>query len=105
MALFAEVTSAAITVKGNSSSPASEQRWRIFDAAVMFLTLVAWALTRILHASPAREEAEVADLWLLLLRFTLQPCRVLAVTRLARRVQQMQESDVSINFDSIPLSL
>mmetsp|Transcript_29847 Transcript_29847/g.93246 ORF Transcript_29847/g.93246 Transcript_29847/m.93246 type:complete len:213 (-) Transcript_29847:87-725(-) len=104
-ALFAEVTSSAISVKGNTSVPASDRRWRNFDAAVMLLTLVAWALTRFLHASPVREEAEVADLWLLVLRFTLQPCRVLAVTRLACRVQQMQESDMDIDFGALPLSL
>eukprot|EP00418_Pyrodinium_bahamense_P083476 CAMPEP_0179073696 /NCGR_PEP_ID=MMETSP0796-20121207/32705_1 /TAXON_ID=73915 /ORGANISM="Pyrodinium bahamense, Strain pbaha01" /LENGTH=215 /DNA_ID=CAMNT_0020770899 /DNA_START=28 /DNA_END=675 /DNA_ORIENTATION=- len=108
LALFAEVTSAAVTVKGNSSFSASERRWRNFDAAVVALTVFAWGLTRILHASPAREEAEVAevaDLWLLVLRFTLQPCRILAVARLACRVQQMQESDLDINFDALPLSL
>mmetsp|Transcript_22763 Transcript_22763/g.64492 ORF Transcript_22763/g.64492 Transcript_22763/m.64492 type:complete len:215 (-) Transcript_22763:84-728(-) len=104
-ALFAEVTSSAINIKGNTSVPASDRRWRNFDAAVMCLTLAAWALTRFLHASPQREEAEVANLWLLVLRFTLQPCRVLAVTRLACRVQQMQESDVDISFDSLPLDL
>mmetsp|Transcript_16957 Transcript_16957/g.53286 ORF Transcript_16957/g.53286 Transcript_16957/m.53286 type:complete len:214 (+) Transcript_16957:85-726(+) len=104
-ALFAEVTSSAISVKGNTSVTVSDRRWRNFDAAVMVLTLVAWVLTRFLHASPVREEAEVADLWLLVLRFILQPCRVLAVTRLACRVQQMQESDVDIDFGALPLSL
>mmetsp|Transcript_15427 Transcript_15427/g.42394 ORF Transcript_15427/g.42394 Transcript_15427/m.42394 type:complete len:233 (+) Transcript_15427:118-816(+) len=73
--------------------------WCAFDAMVLTLTLMTWALTVVRSASPMREEAEEADLWLLALRFALQPCRVLATASLARKVQQMQKSNVDITFD------
>ena len=40
------------------------------------------------------EEAEEADLWLIFLRFALQPCRVFASAANARKVQQMQKGCV-----------
>eukprot|EP00438_Fugacium_kawagutii_P017833 Skav201722 [mRNA] locus=scaffold311:524623:529676:- [translate_table: standard] len=44
--------------------------------------------------SAVREEAEEADLWLIFLRFALQPCRVFASAANARKVQQMQKGCV-----------
>lgn len=41
------------------------------------------------------EEAEEADLWLIFLRFALQPCRVFASAANARKVQQMQKGCVA----------
>ena len=44
---------------------------------------------------PPGEEAEEADLWLIFLRFALQPCRVFASAANARKVQQMQKGCVA----------
>lgn len=93
--LCAEV-SFSIFIRG---SPCNS--WCMLDMIVLTLTVVAWALTRLLHASPMREEAEEADLWLLAMRFMLQPCRILSSARTAWKLQQMQQSDLDINFDML----
>eukprot|EP00931_Biecheleriopsis_adriatica_P062333 TRINITY_DN37542_c0_g1_i1.p1 TRINITY_DN37542_c0_g1~~TRINITY_DN37542_c0_g1_i1.p1 ORF type:complete len:248 (-),score=56.87 TRINITY_DN37542_c0_g1_i1:295-999(-) len=97
LALCAEVLS-SLLVRGLSFSG---DCWGIFDAVLLVLTVLAWALTRLRRASILREEAEEADLWLLFLRFVLQPCRVFATASMARKVQQMQQSCVDIKFDSL----
>eukprot|EP00930_Biecheleria_cincta_P063215 TRINITY_DN4871_c0_g1_i1.p1 TRINITY_DN4871_c0_g1~~TRINITY_DN4871_c0_g1_i1.p1 ORF type:complete len:238 (-),score=40.53 TRINITY_DN4871_c0_g1_i1:46-759(-) len=76
--------------------------WCIFDAVLLGLTFLAWALTHLRRASLIREEAEEADLWLLFLRFVLQPCRVFATATMARKVKQMQHGCVDISFDGLP---
>merc|ERR1712154_66502 len=62
--------------------------WCVFDATVVALTVLAWGVMRVHKSSLVREEAEEADLWLLAIRFAMQPCRVLATARMARRAQQ-----------------
>eukprot|EP00440_Ansanella_granifera_P065001 gb/GFBE01070480.1/.p1 GENE.gb/GFBE01070480.1/~~gb/GFBE01070480.1/.p1 ORF type:complete len:237 (+),score=45.72 gb/GFBE01070480.1/:1-711(+) len=100
LALCAEVLS-GLVVRGFEFS---RDWWCIFDTALLVLTVLAWALTHLRRASLIREEAEEADLWLLFLRFVLQPCRVLATATMARKVQQMQRSCVDINFDGLGAS-
>ena len=96
-ALFAEVLS-NIFVRGLSFS---HDWWSLFDAVLLALTVLAWAVMHLRRASVMREEAEEADLWLLFLRFLLQPCRVLAAAAAVRKVQQMQRGCVDIRFDGL----
>ncbi|CAE7938706.1 hypothetical protein AK812_SmicGene18960 [Symbiodinium microadriaticum] len=96
-ALFAEVIS-NLFVRGWSFS---RDWWCLFDAVLLTLTVLAWAVMHLRRASVMREEAEEADLWLLFLRFLLQPCRVLAAAAAVRKVQQMQRGCVDIRFDGL----
>jgi len=98
LALCVEALSLVIARRGGGCL---RDWWCAFDAVVLTLTFGAWALSAMRSASPMREEAEEADLWLLALRFALQPCRVLATASLARKVQQMQKSNVDITFDTL----
>mmetsp|Transcript_5223 Transcript_5223/g.10833 ORF Transcript_5223/g.10833 Transcript_5223/m.10833 type:complete len:251 (+) Transcript_5223:113-865(+) len=77
--------------------------WVVFDALVLVLTALAWVLPYLRRASQMREEAEEMDLWLLALRFALQPFRVFAAVKMARKVHNMQESHEDINFDALSL--
>lgn len=98
LALCAEVASSLVVRAGRGCKA---DCWCAFDAIVVVLTALAWGLTWVRRASPMREEAEEADLWLLMLRFALQPCRVLAAASMACKVQQMQDSYMDISFDTI----
>mmetsp|Transcript_30869 Transcript_30869/g.96116 ORF Transcript_30869/g.96116 Transcript_30869/m.96116 type:complete len:228 (+) Transcript_30869:94-777(+) len=98
LALCAEVLSSAVLKRGMGCAA---DWWGAFDAAVVALTFCSWALMRLRRASPMREEAEEADLWLLALRFASQPCRVFAAAKMAHKVQQMQQNHVDISFDSL----
>lgn len=75
--------------------------WCMFDATVVSLTGIAWLLTMVRQASPMREEAEEADVWLLFLRFALQPCRVVVAATTAVKVQRMQQNHLDISFDHL----
>jgi len=99
LALWGEVAS-KIVIEGGALS-AIRDWWCAFDAGVVVLTVVTWILTLFRRASPTREEAEEVDLWLLALRFALQPCRVLAAASMACKVQQMQQSALDISFDML----
>lgn len=79
----------------------SRDWWCLFDVTLLVLTVLAWALSKWRTASIMREEAEEADLWLIFLRFALQPCRVLASAARARKVRQMQRGCVDIKFDGL----
>ena len=96
-ALFAEVVS-NIFVRGLSFT---RDWWCLFDAVLLTLTVLAWAVMHLRRASVMREEAEEADLWLLFLRFLLQPCRVFAAAAAVHKVQQMQRGCVDIRFDGL----
>ena len=97
LALFAEVLS-NLFVRGLSFL---RDWWSLFDAVLLALTVLAWAVMHLRRASVMREEAEEADLWLLFLRFLLQPCRVFAAAAAVRKVQQMQRGCVDIRFDGL----
>eukprot|EP00419_Tripos_fusus_P038495 CAMPEP_0172787754 /NCGR_PEP_ID=MMETSP1074-20121228/206610_1 /TAXON_ID=2916 /ORGANISM="Ceratium fusus, Strain PA161109" /LENGTH=197 /DNA_ID=CAMNT_0013624775 /DNA_START=391 /DNA_END=984 /DNA_ORIENTATION=+ len=77
---------------------AGVEPWCVFDATVVALTVLAWGIMRVRKSSLVREEAEEADLWLLAIRFALQPCRVLATARMARQAQQMQKSNLEVTL-------
>lgn len=98
-ALCAEVASGTVVRQGGLMIALREDWWFAFDATVVLLTCLAWALMHLRRTSPWREEAEEADLWLLTLRFALQPCRVLAAAKMAHKVQLMQQSHTDVNFD------
>jgi len=98
LALCTEVVSAAVVRRGSWTGLFVDW-WSTFDAALVILTLFAWGLMRFRRASLVREEAEQVDLWLLALRFALQPCRVFAAARRAHQVQQMQREHSDVNFD------
>lgn len=100
LSLCVEVVSIAVVRRGNCRDLLKDW-WSAFDAIVVLLTLLAWGLMRMRRASPMREEAEEADLWLLTLRFALQPCRVLAAAKMAHKVQLMQQSHMDVSFDSL----
>mmetsp|Transcript_17663 Transcript_17663/g.48847 ORF Transcript_17663/g.48847 Transcript_17663/m.48847 type:complete len:237 (+) Transcript_17663:89-799(+) len=99
LALCAEVVSTAVVRPGGLKAALSQDWWMAFDAAVVLMTALAWMLMRLRKASRMREEAEEADLWLLTLRFALQPCRVFVAAKMAHKVQVMQNSHIDINFD------
>lgn len=73
--------------------------WAMFDFAVIALTGMSWLLTCVRQSSPMREEAEEIDVWLLFLRFALQPCRVAVAASTALKVQRMQRNHLDISFD------
>jgi len=98
-ALCAEVAGACVVRQGSLRCALKQDWWFAFDATVVLLTILAWVLMHLRRASPLREEAEEADLWLLTLRFALQPCRVLAAAKMAHKVQLMQQSHTDVNFD------
>jgi len=100
LALCAEVLSSAIVSRGSLRCLLRDW-WSAFDGAVVFLTVLAWAIMRLRSASIMREEAEEADLWLLTIRFALQPCRVFAAAKMAHKVQLMQQSHMDIDFDAL----
>lgn len=76
--------------------------WCIFDTLVLALTVGAWTLTLMRRLSVAQEEAvEESDLPLLALRFLLQPCRVVVTASMACQVQDMQQSDMDIDFTDV----
>ena len=99
VALFAEVLS-NIFINWPVKSVIQDW-WLIFDVTLLILTVSAWAMSHWRRASIMREEAEEADLWLIFLRFALQPCRVFASAANARKVQQMQKGCVDIKFDGL----
>ncbi|CAK9033090.1 unnamed protein product [Durusdinium trenchii] len=99
LALFAEVLSNLFINWPVKSF--SQDWWLIFDVTLLVLTVFAWALSHWRRATIMREEAEEADLWLIFLRFALQPCRVFASAANARKVQQMQKGCVDIKFDGL----
>merc|ERR1719189_1789931 len=99
LALCAEVVSGAVVRRGFRD--VTQDRWLAFDFFVILLTLLAWLLMLVRRASPMREEAEEVVLWLLMLRFALQPCRVLAAAKMAHKVQLMQQSHMDVNFDTV----
>lgn len=100
LALCAEVGT-TLVVRGCNLNIFAEDWWFALDAVVVLLTLLSWLLMCVRQASPMREEAEEADLWLLVLRFTLQPCRVFAAAKMAHKVQMMQQSYMDVNFDDL----
>jgi len=75
--------------------------WALFDFTVIALTGMAWLLTCVRKSSPMREEAEEIDVWLLFLRFSLQPCRVAVAASTAIKVQRMQRNHLDISFDHL----
>lgn len=99
LALVAEVLCSAVTRRGGGVC--TGDWWCAFDALLVALTLLGWMLTHFRRVTPMREEAEQMDLWLLLMRFILQPCRVFAAASMARKVQQMQQSYTDVSFDAL----
>lgn len=96
--LFAEVVG-GLVVRGPRAC--LRDRWCALDAALLLLTVTAWALALLRRASlGVREEAEEADLTLLAFRFALQPCRVLATLKTTCKVQTMQISHADVAFDA-----
>jgi len=99
LSLLGEVGSIFVVRKGFSCRDITEDWWFCFDAAILGLTLFTWLLMQVRRATPMREEAEEVELWLLALRFILQPCRVVVAAKTARKVQVMQHHQTDINFD------
>jgi len=99
--LVLEVTSGVFMHVRDGTRIPSWDFWLLVDSAVLLLTFAAWILMHFRRASREREEAEEVDLWLLLLRFALQPCRVVATAKMARKVQVMQTSHMDIKFDDL----
>lgn len=95
MALVAEVASNAVMRRGGRCIG---DWWCVFDLALVVLTLLGWVLTHMQRVRLIRE-AEEMELWLLLMRFILQPCRVFATAFMARKVQQMQQNYMDVSFD------
>lgn len=101
LALAAEVASSVVMRRG---CRCASDGWHAFDAVVLLLTVILWAVSHLRRASPMREEIEEADLWLLAVRFSLQPCRVLAAASMARKVQQMQQNYMDVSFDKLAVA-
>lgn len=97
MSLVAEVASNSVLRRGGRCIG---DWWCAFDAALVILTLVGWVLTHLPHTL-MRSQAEEVELWLLLMRFVLQPCRVCATAVMARKVQQMQQNYMDVSFDTL----
>lgn len=99
LSLVGEVISVFVVSKGMTCHELMEDWWFMFDATIVGLTLFTWMLMLVRRATPMREEAEEVELWLLMLRFILQPCRVLVAAKMARKVQVMQNTHTDVNFD------
>eukprot|EP00929_Paragymnodinium_shiwhaense_P085198 TRINITY_DN45636_c0_g1_i2.p1 TRINITY_DN45636_c0_g1~~TRINITY_DN45636_c0_g1_i2.p1 ORF type:complete len:314 (+),score=53.36 TRINITY_DN45636_c0_g1_i2:41-943(+) len=104
LALFGEVVATAVV---HGASRFCEDMWSFLDLAALTLTILAWALMRYREAmvtgagpdaftSRELQELEGADLSLLTLRFALQLYRVWSSFQIARKVQQMHQSDLDI---------
>lgn len=79
--------------------------WCVFDIGVVALTMMSWVLLFTRSAVISSETFLQLDMPLLILRFILQPCRMLATASMARRVRKMQQNTMDIAFDvltSIP---
>eukprot|EP00419_Tripos_fusus_P057176 CAMPEP_0172919402 /NCGR_PEP_ID=MMETSP1075-20121228/202068_1 /TAXON_ID=2916 /ORGANISM="Ceratium fusus, Strain PA161109" /LENGTH=404 /DNA_ID=CAMNT_0013779243 /DNA_START=54 /DNA_END=1265 /DNA_ORIENTATION=- len=74
--------------------------WCILDMSVLLLTLLDLFIRLVLWALPFAAEMAV-DLSVVTLRFILQPCRLLAAASMVRRVKQMQEMTVDIEFEAL----
>lgn len=99
LALCIEVACTAAVRWAGGFRALLEDPWLAFDTSVVCLTVLAWLVINIRRASPMREEAEEVDLWLLMLRFALQPCRVIVAAKMAHKAQKMQKSHMDVDFD------
>lgn len=73
--------------------------WGIFDAIVVFLTLLTWGLLTLRNNPYFGESMLKLDLPLILLRFVLQFCRILVAASMTKRVMEMQKHTHDIAFD------
>eukprot|EP00927_Polykrikos_kofoidii_P016778 TRINITY_DN17612_c0_g1_i1.p1 TRINITY_DN17612_c0_g1~~TRINITY_DN17612_c0_g1_i1.p1 ORF type:complete len:254 (+),score=54.96 TRINITY_DN17612_c0_g1_i1:66-827(+) len=99
--LCVEVMS-AVAIRGWSCF---KDPWCLLDMVILSLTAIAWSITMAQRFSKLQaEEVEGADLPLLILRFTLQPCRLIAVASKTCQVQTMQDNTKDIDFDSLDMA-
>lgn len=76
--------------------------WHIFDFVVMVLTILS-VLYALDHLSQGGETCE-ADMLLLMIRFLLQPVRVMTTLAEMYRVHEMQKNveELSVDFNALP---
>mmetsp|Transcript_65825 Transcript_65825/g.140837 ORF Transcript_65825/g.140837 Transcript_65825/m.140837 type:complete len:225 (-) Transcript_65825:271-945(-) len=80
-------------------------KWCIFDLVVALLTLVsiAYGVVNTVSTNPGQQPIVQAEMPLLMVRFVLQPLRVLAVCGGIYRARHLQHEvdDLSVSFDSL----